>query len=187
MILWIFLITSSFADSDQLMGQYFHAKAETSLIEFLEAKELSIPSALQDDKINCVGVEEFAPTLDAIRTEAQATLSDLKNNGFRWRQPQTYGKDEKILMPPDRARAYANERLRFFRLEAFGRLSRLAPGCLNIFRQDPTGTRKSNDIPRFRLESLKNVTPEAFCSVTMRYWKELYSELPAACKVAADE
>lgn len=187
MILWIFFLTSSFADSDQLIGQYFHAKAETALIEYLEAKELSIPSAIQDDKINCVGVEGFHATLDSIRLEAQATLSDLKNNGFRWRQPQTYGKDEKMLMPPERAIAYANERLRFFRLETFGRLSRLAPGCLDVFRQDPTGTRKSNNIPRFRLESLKNVTPEAFCSVTMRYWKELYSELPVACKIAADD
>lgn len=187
MILWILFLTSSFAESDQLIGQYFHAKAETALIEYLETKEHSIPSTLQADTINCVGLEEFTPTLEAIREEAQTTLKDLKNNGFRWRQPQTYGKDEKILMPPDRAVAYANERLRFFRLEAFGRLSRLAPGCLNIFRQDPTGTRKSNNIPRFRLESLKNVTPEAFCNVTMRYWKELYSELPAGCKIPADE
>ena len=67
MMLWIFLLTSSFAESEQLIGQYFHAKAETALIEFLEAKEFSIPNAIQDDKINCVGVEDFAPTLDAIR------------------------------------------------------------------------------------------------------------------------
>jgi hypothetical protein len=187
MIFWLFFVTSSFAQTDVILGQYFHAKAEVALIEFFEAKELSIPNAIQDDKINCVGIETFSPILSSISQEAQTTLADFKNNGFRWRQPQTYGSSEKILMPAERATAYANERLRFLRLETFGRLSRLAAGCLNIFRQDSSNTRKSNNIPRFRIESLKNVTPETFCSVSMRYWKEIYSELPAACKAAVDE
>lgn len=182
MILAIILTASSWAQSEHLLGQYFHAKAEALLMEHLEAKNVSIVSLVQDDVVSCVNLDEFRPQLDGVRTAAQETLGDLKGNGFRWRQPQTYGLDEKMLLPPTRATEYLSERLRFLRLESFGRLSRLAPGCLNLFRHDPLGTRKSNNIPRFRLESLKNVSPEAFCSVTVRYWKEIYNDLPASCK-----
>ncbi|MFP5459731.1 MAG: hypothetical protein ACLGG7_13430 [Bacteriovoracia bacterium] len=187
MILALILTASAWAQSENLLGQYFHAKAEALLIEHLEAKNVSVADLVQDDVVSCVNLDEFREQLDSVRSAAQETLSDLKGNGFRWRQPQTYGLDEKMLLPPARATDYISERLRFLRLESFGRLSRLAPGCLNLFRHDPLGTRKSNNIPRFRLESLKNVSPEAFCSVTVRYWKEIYNELPASCKVKVAE
>lgn len=187
MILLFWLFSAAWAQTDVVLGQYFHAKAEVALIEYFENKGQSIATLLGQQNESCSSLNEFQAELSTIKNEADATLNDFKNNGFRWRQPQTYGQDEKILMPKERAIDYVNERLRFLRLETFGRLSRLAPGCLEKFRQNVFLSQKSNNLPRFRLESLKNASEQTFCSVSMRYWRELYTELGPECRQSAEE
>jgi len=184
MILAVILSTLVHAKTETSVGEYFHARAEAEFIQFLEEQGTSMQDVLNaDEKSLCSGarMNEFSDRLNDNRERALKVLNDMKGGGTLWRQPATYGGQEKILMEPERATAYANERLRFARLEAFGRLSKLAPTCLDIFRREANGSRKVAIIPRFRVESAANIKPVLFCTVTMRYWKDIKQALPAAC------
>ncbi|MBY0518650.1 MAG: hypothetical protein K2P81_17195 [Bacteriovoracaceae bacterium] len=189
MILTLFLVLSSFAQTDVLLGQYFHARAEAELVKYLEERGTSVQEAVENgEKTTCRSVDDFKETLDAITKNAQLTLADFKKEGVLWRKPSTYGEESiKILLEPPRATQYALERLRFSRLEAFGRLSKLAPGCLDIFRKEPTGSKNNQMLPRLRLESLNNVTPALFCSTVVRYWRELESNINPGCKKSSED
>jgi hypothetical protein len=189
MILAFILSSLSFAQTDVLVGQYFHARAEAEFVQYLDDRGVSIQEVVaQDEKNTCTftRLEEFAPILDEIRQSAQKVLRNLKDGGQDWRKKSTYGDSNKNLMSAEQATEYAVERLRFARLEGFGRLSKLAPTCLDVFRRDPTGANKSMTAPRFRLDSINNVKPELFCSVVVRYWKDIKQDLNPACLIPGD-
>lgn len=186
-LLALFLSSLSWGQTDVLLGQYFHARAEAEFVEFLGQRGITVAEATEgNEKSLCASVDDFFETLKSITTLATKVLRDHKSEGNLWRQPSSYGDASKILMTPERAQSYALERLRFSRLEAFARLSKLATGCLDIFRREPSGAKNIKDIPRFRLESLANVTPVNFCLVTVRYWKELAANIVPACKKSED-
>lgn len=189
MILALLLSTMVHAQTDVLVGQYFHARAEADFAQYLDDRGVSIQEATtMDEKSVCTftRLEEFGPQLEEIRTSAQKILKDIKSGGSDWRRKNIYGDSSKALMNEAQATDYAVERLRFARLEAFGRLSKLAPTCLDIFRRDATGANKSAQAPRFRVESVQNVTPELFCGVTVRYWKDIKRDLHPACLIPED-
>jgi hypothetical protein len=189
MIFAFFLILSSFAQSEVLLGEYFHARAEAELVKYLEEKGISVQEAVENgEKATCRNVDDFKDTLDEVTSIAQSTLSDYKNGGTLWRKPSTYGEEGiKVLLEPERAQQYASERLKFSRLEAFGRLSQLAPGCLDLFRKDPSGAKNNQMLPRLRLESLNNVTPALFCTTAVRYWRELEGNINPGCKKISED
>lgn len=188
MILLALLLSSlSWGQTDVVIGQYFHARAEAEFVEFLSTRGTTVAEASEgSEKSICSDVDEFSDSLKSITTLATKVLKDHKSEGNLWRQPSSYGDASKMLMTPERAQSYALERLRFSRLEAFARLSKLAPGCLDIFRREPSGAKNIKEIPRFRLESLPNVTAANFCLVTVRYWKELAGNIVPACKKTED-
>ncbi len=188
MILLALLLSSlSWGQTDILLGQYFHARAEAEFVEFLSSRGTPVAEAVESpEKSTCASVDEFSETLKSITVLATKVLKDHRSEGNLWRLPSSYGDASKVLMTPERAQSYALERLRFSRLEAFARLSKLAPGCLDIFRREPSGAKNIREIPRFRLESLANVTAANFCLVTVRYWKELAENIVPACKKTED-
>jgi hypothetical protein len=189
MILVLLLSTFVHAQTDVLVGQYFHARAEADFAQYLDDRGVSMQEATTlDEKTVCslTRLEEFGPQLEETRLSAQKILKDLKSGGDDWRRKSLYGDTSKALMNEAQATDYAVERLRFARLEAFGRLSKLAPTCLDIFRRDPTGAHKSAVAPRFRVESVQNVTPALFCSVAVRYWKDIKQDLHPACLILED-
>jgi len=185
-MLALFLSTFAFAQNDVLLGQYFHARAEAEFVQYLDDRGVSIQEVVaQDEKNTCTftRLEEFGPILEEVRAQAHKVLRDLKSEGQEWRKKSSYGDSSKVLMTEEQAKEYAVERLRFARLEAFGRLSKLAPTCLDVFRRDPTGANKALMAPRFRLESINNVKPELFCGVVVRYWKDIKQDLNPACLI----
>lgn len=186
MILILLLTSLVHAQTDVLVGQYFHARAEADFAQYLDDRGVSMQEATtMDEKSVCsfTRLEEFGPQLEEIRISAQKILKDLKAGGDDWRKKTVYGDSSKAMMNEAQATDYAVERLRFARLEAFGRLSKLAPTCLDIFRRDPTGANKSVTAPRFRVESVQNVTPELFCGVAVRYWRSIKQDLHPACLI----
>ncbi len=189
MILALLLSTFVHAQTDMVVGQYFHARAEADFAQYLDERGISMQEATTLDEKNVCAttrLEEFTPILEDIRISAQKILKDIKAGGNDWRRKSVYGDSNKGLMNEAQATDYAVERLRFARLEAFGRLSKLAPTCLDIFRRDPTGANKSLATPRFRLESVQNVTPALFCSVAVRYWKAIKQDLHPKCLIPED-
>lgn len=189
MILILLLSGLVHAQTDVLVGQYFHARAEADFAHYLDDRGVSMHEATTlEEKSVCsfTRLEEFGPQLEEIRTSAQRILRDLKAGGDNWRKKNVYGDSSKATMIEAQATDYVVERLRFARLEAFGRLSKLAPTCLDIFRRDPTGADKSVAAPRFRLESVQNVTPELFCGVAVRYWKAIKRDLHPKCLIPED-
>jgi hypothetical protein len=189
MIFLLLLSTLVHAQTDVLVGQYVHARAEAEFAQYLDDRGVSMQEATTlDEKAVCsfTRLEEFGPQLEEIRLAAQKVLKDLKGEGEDWRRKSTYGDASKDFMTEPQATDYVVERLRFARLEAFGRLSKLAPTCLDIFRRDPTGANKSSLAPRFRVESVHNVTPALFCGVAVRYWKDIKRDLHPACLIPED-
>jgi len=175
------------AQTDAQVGQYFHARAEAELVHYLENHDLSMGTVLsQDEKLTCVNLDDFAATLDEVKQKAREVLIDLNNNGVVWRTPSNYGEINKVAIAPKMMMGYLSERLRFTKLEAFSRLAKMSLGCMDVFRTDPAVARNIQEIPRFRLDSINNVTPVLFCTVAVRYWKEVSNKMPSNCRRAEE-
>lgn len=119
MILALLLSTFVHAQTDMVVGQYFHARAEADFAQYLDERGISMQEATTLDEKNVCAttrLEEFTPILEDIRISAQKILKDIKAGGNDWRRKSVYGDSNKGLMNEAQATDYAVERLRFARL-----------------------------------------------------------------------
>jgi hypothetical protein len=173
-MVWLWAL-GAWAGPETAVGAYHRAKTELAFLEHLQGQGIEmIPWLAKQPTPACEGMGKFTKTLAANLAAFLAQETDRAAGGMKWRLPASWGGGDKaVAMGAEDAEVQLLERLRFARLEIFGKFNTTDPGCLGHFRSLWGSVEAAENLPRFRTGSVATWTAQNFCIATHQTWNEL--------------
>jgi len=173
-MLWLLLSLGAYAGSETAVGAYHRAKTELAFLEHLQGQGVDmLPWLAKSPGPACEGMGKFTKSLAAHLAAYLAQETDRAAGGVKWRSPEAWGGGEKAELVAEAAESQLLERVRFARLEIFGKFNTTDPGCLAHFRSLWGSVEAAERLPRFRTGSIATWNATNFCQSAHQTWNEL--------------